>query len=92
VLRALGASKRLVRAAAAAEYAALGFTSGLLGALAATLVAWVLAKQVFSLPYELDWRVWIVGLMAGTCIVAFSGLVATRRVLRAPPVETLRES
>jgi len=92
VLRALGASRRLVRSAAAAEYAALGFTSGLLGALAATLVAWVLAKRVFSLPYELDWRVWVIGLVAGTLIVALSGLAATRRVLRAPPVETLRDS
>jgi putative ABC transport system permease protein len=92
VLRALGASRRLVRAAAAAEYAALGFISGLLGALAATLVAWVLAKQVFSLPYSPDWRVWVIGLVAGTAIVALSGLMATRRVLRAPPVETLRDT
>jgi putative ABC transport system permease protein len=92
VLRALGASRALVRAAAAAEYAALGFTAGLLGALAATLVAWVLASEVFSLPYTLDWRVWVVGLVAGTAIVGLSGVVATRRVLRVPPVETLREA
>jgi len=92
VLRALGASRRRVRAAAAAEYATLGFTSGLLGALAATLVAWVLAVRVFSLSYELDWRIWLLGLVAGTAIVAFSGLMATRRVLKAPPVETLRET
>ncbi|MGE5625033.1 MAG: ABC transporter permease [Bacillota bacterium] len=92
VLRALGASRARVRSAAAAEYAALGFTSGLLGALAATLVAWVLAVRVFSLTYELDWRIWVIGLVAGTAIVAFSGLMATRSVLKAPPVETLRES
>jgi putative ABC transport system permease protein len=92
VLRALGASKRLLRSAAAAEYAALGFTSGLLGAFAATLVAWTLAARVFTLPYELDWRVWVIGLLAGTLIVALSGLAATRRVLRAPPVETLRDA
>ena len=92
VLRALGASRRRVRAAAAAEYATLGFTSGLLGALAATLIAWVLAVRVFSLSYELDWRIWLLGLVAGTVIVSFSGLVATRRVLKAPPVETLRET
>ena len=61
VLRALGASRARLRSAAAAEYAALGFTAGLLGALAATLVAWVLASQVFSLPYTLDWRVWFAG-------------------------------
>ncbi len=92
VLRALGASRTRLRSAAATEYAALGFAAGLLGSLAATLVAWVLASQVFSLPYSLDWRVWLLGLSAGTVIVSLSGLAATRRVLKAPPVETLREA
>ena len=92
VLRALGASRRRVRSAAAAEYAALGFASGALGALAATLVAWALAARVFNLPYSVDWRVWAIGIFLGTLIVAFSGMMATRRVLQAPPVETLRES
>ncbi|MGH8281137.1 MAG: ABC transporter permease, partial [Gammaproteobacteria bacterium] len=91
VLRALGASRRLLRSATAIEYAALGFTAGLLGALAATLVAWLLASRVFSLPYHPDWRVWIVGIIAGTLIVGLSGLLANRSVLNVPPVETLRE-
>ena len=92
VLRALGASGRLLRSATVVEYAALGFTSGVLGALAATVVAWILATQVFSLPWHPDWRVWVAGILAGTVIVAVSGLLATRRVLNAPPVETLRET
>jgi putative ABC transport system permease protein len=91
VLRAIGASRRRLRAAALAEYAALGFASGLLGALAATLVAWALAVRIFNLPYRPDWRIWVLGVLAGTAIVAFSGMMATRRVLKAPPVETLRE-
>lgn len=92
VLRALGASRARVRSAAAAEYATLGFAAGTLGALAATLVAWALASRVFNLPYRVDWRVWVVGIAVGTAIVAFSGLMATRSVLKAPPVETLRDS
>jgi len=92
VLRAIGASRQRLRAAAVAEYAALGFASGLLGALAATLVAWALAVRIFNLPYSVDWRVWVVGVFVGTAIVAFSGIMATRKVLNAPPIETLRES
>ena len=92
VLRALGASGRLLRAATAAEYAALGFTAGLLSALAATIVSSILATRVFSLPWHPDWRVWVAGILAGTVIVAISGLLATRRVLNVPPVETLRET
>lgn len=92
VLRALGASGRLLRSATAVEYAALGFTAGVLGALAATIVSWILATRVFSLPWHPDWRVWVAGILAGTVIVAVSGLLATRRVLNVPPVETLREA
>ena len=92
VLRTLGASRALVSSAAASEYAALGFAAGLLGAAAATLVAWVLASRVFSLPYHPDWRVWVGGIVAGTLIVMLSGTLATRRVLKVPPVETLRET
>ncbi|MDE2234886.1 MAG: FtsX-like permease family protein [Gammaproteobacteria bacterium] len=92
VLRALGASRRLLRSATAAEYAALGLVAGLLGALAASLVAWLLASRVFSLPYHPDWRVWAIGVIAGTLIVGVSGLLANRRILNTPPVETLRET
>jgi putative ABC transport system permease protein len=92
VLRALGASRQLLRSATAAEYAALGFAAGLLGALAASGIAWLLADRVFNLPYHGDWRIWVFGITAGTLIVAISGVLATRKVLDAPPVETLRES
>lgn len=92
VLRALGASRRLLRAATATEYAALGFAAGLLGAIAASLVAWLLASRVFNLPYHGSWRIWVFGIAGGTLIVAVSGVLATRKVLNTPPVETLRES
>ncbi|MGA9854813.1 MAG: FtsX-like permease family protein [Gammaproteobacteria bacterium] len=92
VLRALGASRRLLRSATATEYAALGFVAGLLGALTASLVAWLLASRVFSLAYHPDWRVWATGIIAGTLIVGLSGLLANRRILNTPPVETLRET
>jgi putative ABC transport system permease protein len=92
VLRALGASRRLLRTATAAEYAALGFAAGLLGALAASGVAWLLADRIFNLPYHGDWRIWVFGIAAGTLIVSVSGVLATRKVLNTPPVETLRET
>lgn len=92
VLRTLGASRRLVRSAAVAEFATLGFSAGLLGALAATLIAWVLANRVFLLPYHPDWRVWVIGLVSGTLIVAASGMLATWRLLRVSPMEVLRET
>ena len=69
-----------MRSAAAADYVTLG------------CVAWLLASRVFSLIFYPDWRVWIIGIIAGTLIVSMSGLLANRRILNAPPVESLRET
>jgi putative ABC transport system permease protein len=91
ILRTLGASRGTVLQGVAAEFAALGFLSGTLGAFGATGVGWVLARWLFSLQYTLDPWVWVVGLVCGTILVGLSGTVATRRVVNTPPVHTLRD-
>jgi putative ABC transport system permease protein len=91
ILRTLGASRGTVLQGVAAEFAALGFLSGTLGAFGATGVGWVLARWLFSLQYTLDPWVWVVGLVFGTILVGLSGTVATRRVVNTPPVHTLRD-
>jgi len=91
ILRTLGASRATVLQGVAAEFSALGFLSGTLGAFGATGVGWVLARWLFSLQYTLDPWVWVVGLVCGTILVGLSGTVATRRVVNTPPVHTLRD-
>ncbi|MGA9854815.1 MAG: FtsX-like permease family protein [Gammaproteobacteria bacterium] len=86
----MGALRRPLCSATTAEYAALGCLAGLLGALAASLVARLLATRVFSSPYYTDWRVCFIGIIAGTLIVGLSRLLVNRRILNTPPVETLR--
>ena len=91
MLRTLGASRRTVLQGVAAEFAALGFLSGTLGALGASAVGWVLAVRLFSLQYSLDPWVWVLGLVCGTLLVGLSGTLATRRVVDTAPMLTLRE-
>jgi putative ABC transport system permease protein len=91
MLRTLGASRSTVLQGVAAEFSALGFLSGTLAAFGATGVGWVLAKRLFSLQFEIDPWVWVLGLLCGTVLVGLSGTLATRRVVNTPPIMTLRD-
>ncbi len=80
-----------MRLAQASEFAAIGLLSGLTAAIAASVLAGVLATQVFELPGTADWRMVGVGAGLGMLAAVGAGMFATRRVLDAPPSVTLRE-
>ena len=52
MLRTLGATRRIVFQGVAAEFTVLGVLAGLLASAAATLVGYLLARQVFDLKYS----------------------------------------
>jgi hypothetical protein len=56
VMRVLGGSRRQLRLAQAGEFAALGLISGLVAAIASTVLAGVIALQVLELPWTPDPR------------------------------------
>ena len=91
MLRTLGASRATVLQGVAAEFSALGFLSGTLAACGASGVGWIMARRLFSLQFEFDPWVWVVGLVCGTLLVGVSGTLATRRVVNTPPIVTLRD-
>ncbi|MGQ0383571.1 MAG: ABC transporter permease [Gammaproteobacteria bacterium] len=91
MLRTLGARRRVVLAGVASEFTALGMLAGVLAAVGATLVGWLLATRVFELEYAIDPWVWAVGLVTGAAIVGGAGTFAARKVVNHPPISTLRE-
>lgn len=90
VMRVLGASARQLRLAHASEFIAIGLLAGATAAIAATAISGVIAKQVFDLPWTANWPVALLGAGIGVIAVTTTGLLATRRVLSAPPSTTLR--
>jgi putative ABC transport system permease protein len=90
MLRALGARKRTVFSGVMAEFAALGAAAGLLASAGASILAAIVAVQLFDLPYEFNPLLWAVGVAAGVLIVCASGFVAARGAVNAPPVDVLR--
>lgn len=92
ILRALGASHQQVRTAVVAEFAILGAIAGLLAALFATIVAWAISHYVLELPYTFNPLMWVVGVLSGTIGISIAGYLATRHVLRTPPLVALRNN
>ncbi len=90
MLRALGARRRTVFAGVMAEFAALGLAAGILASAGASVLAAVLAVQLFELPYEFSPVLWLVGLSAGVFVVSVSGFFAARSSINAPPADVLR--
>jgi putative ABC transport system permease protein len=92
VMRAMGASARLLAQVQRAELLGVGALAGLLASVAAVLVGWALAKYAF----EFEWRpsAWVplAGSVAGALLALAAGWWALRGVLRRPVVQTLREA
>ena len=91
VMRVLGGSRRQLRLAQASEFAAIGLLSGLVAAVAASVLSGVIATQVFDLPWKANWSLAAIGGGLGMLAALVAGLFATRKVLDAPPSVTLRE-
>ena len=90
MLRTLGASRRTVLQGVLAEFAALGVLSGLIAAAGASVAAYYLTTRVLDLRYVFSLWACIVGLLGGGAVVVASGWLATRSVVRQPPLATLR--
>jgi putative ABC transport system permease protein len=91
VMRVLGARRGQLRLAQASEFIAIGLLSGLVAAVAASVLSGVVATRVFDLPWMFDPKPAIAGAVVGVLAALVAGLWATRRVLDAPPSTTLRE-
>jgi putative ABC transport system permease protein len=86
LLRALGGSRRQLRAGHLAEFTALGGLAGLLAAMGAECLAWVLFSEVLHLEYRFQWQVWITAPIAGALLIGAAGYWGTRAVVERSPM------
>jgi putative ABC transport system permease protein len=90
MLRALGVRRRTVLSGVLTEFAALGFAAGLLAAAGASILAAIIAVQLFDLEFCFNPALWAAGLFGGILLVCISGYLAARSAINAPPIEVLR--
>jgi putative ABC transport system permease protein len=91
LLRALGGSRRQLRAGHLAEFAALGLLAGLVAAIGTESLAWILYSHVMNLDYTFKWQVWLVAPLTGALLIGAAGYWGTRTVVARSPMHLLRE-
>jgi putative ABC transport system permease protein len=91
LLRAMGASRSLLRKSLGLEFAVLGGLAGLLAAMASEAIAWVSFSRLFDLTPHWHWEIWLLAPLVGTLAVGISGYWHTRHVVRVSPMQVLRE-
>ncbi len=91
IFRTLGANRRQLARAWAAEFAILGGLAGLFAAAGASALGYVIGEYTLNLAYTFNPWIWIIGLIAGTIGVTAAGLLGTRSALSTPPLMTLRK-
>ena len=92
ILRTLGASKALIRRILWVEYASLGFVAGLIAGLGAEALVAVLQQQLFQMPMQLHWPLWVLTPFTGMIIIGACGWWFNRTVVTAPPLRTLQQT
>jgi putative ABC transport system permease protein len=90
VMRTLGGHRRQLALALATEFGILGALAGLLGAVGAVAVGWVVATVVLELPYHPALWLPLAGAAGGALALALAGSLGARPVLNHPPVASLR--
>jgi len=92
IMRAVGASSRLLRQVQGAELLGVGLLAGFLASAVAAGVGWGLAHFVFEFPWTASPWVLLGGAAAGAVLALAAGWWGLRDVLRRPVVETLRRA
>jgi len=92
VMRAMGASGRLLAQVQRAELLGVGALAGVLASIAAMVVGWALARYAFEFSWNASPMVPLAGGVAGAALALAAGWWGLREVLRRPVVETLRSA
>jgi putative ABC transport system permease protein len=92
VMRVYGASRAQVSGSQRAEFIAMGVLAGILATLGAAIIGEVIARRVFELDLPPSLGLWIAGPLAGIALLSLNAWLSARKVLRASPALTLRDS
>ena len=92
VMRVYGASRAQVSGSQRAEFVAMGLLAGVLATLGAAIIGELVAQRVFDLDLPPSLGLWLTGPLAGLALLSLNAWLSARKVLRASPALTLRDS
>ncbi|MSR14004.1 MAG: FtsX-like permease family protein [Gammaproteobacteria bacterium] len=90
VMKTLGGTRKRILALTAVEFLALGTVTGLIGALGASVAAWMLATRVLHIEFHFNPQAFAIGSCLGIFAVVLAGLHTVIRGWHQPTAEVLR--
>lgn len=90
VLKALGAERKRLAMILLAEYGLLGTLAGIIAAVFACSLSFLVSRYLLNIEWELEWFRPIIGIVATSLIVTVVGTAASFDVLFRRPMITLR--
>ncbi len=91
IMKTVGGKKKQLLQALWAEYLCLGALSGLIAALLATIVSWVIAHFILKMPMPLNFSIWIYGMLGGAIGVSIFGVLGSAAAIKQPPMQILKK-
>jgi len=91
ILRTIGASRSLIQRLLLVEYVTMGAIAGVLAGAGSETLLGVLQTQLFDLPMQWHWELWLLAPLSGAMIIGITGWWFNRKVTQAPPLRTLRQ-
>ena len=92
IMRALGATARLLSQVQTSEVMGVGLLAGFLASLVAELIGWGLARFVFEFEWTASLWVPLAGALTGALLAWLAGWWGLKEVLRQPVSQTLRQA
>jgi len=90
ILRTLGSSRKTILSVLGIEFVLLGLLSGLIAAIGAEAVIYLLQTYMFRIPHEFHANIWILGPMGGALLIGSLGLWRSKAIVTVPPLQSLR--
>ena len=92
LMSALGANRKQIISGLIAEFMLLGIITGILSAIAASIIELALAEYVFKMEIVINPLLWLIAPLACCLIIVATGLIGTRKVLASSPMLILRKT
>ena len=91
MLRTFGADSTLIRESQLSEFVSLGLLSGMVAAISAEILLWILYRLIFELPYALNWQIWLFTPLVGATLIALFGYWCAGKAVNQSPLIVIND-
>jgi len=87
----LGSSRKIIIGALTTEFSVLGAIAGMIAGLGAEIILFFVQVMVFDMTAKWHPELWLYGVAVGIVVITVLGLLRSREIITAPPLQSLRQ-